>query len=400
MTAMTKHQLLLAALGVCLFLGACKKENSGGGPVITGLRADQANPNDTTLHYVNPSQYVILDGAGLSSVQSVTFDGIAATIDIALAANNHFVVQVPSIPFTSLDTTKANTIVVTTTHGSFTYHFPVVPPPPAVAAISNEFAHPGDVITLTGQFLYLIQSITFPGGIAASQFTSSPDGSSLTVTVPAGATTGGGITLVSTGGTSSSLPAAGFRDTTGMLCDFDDINTYSWGATAIIDSPSFTGNNGYFAQLSYSSGINAGDEQWWNTGRSINLNNVQWVPVANMGDPITSYAMKFEVFVKIPWTVGGIYIVPNYTWTYLADFAPWKTAPANTYVNSGQWQTIVIPLTNFQTNNGAGSAASSLSTLIGNNGFNAIDLMLVDDGTTPITNFDAGIDNIRVVKVQ
>jgi hypothetical protein len=392
---MNKHTILLCLAGALTAAGlqSCHKENSGG-PMVKGIRADQPSPNDTTLSYVNPGQYVILDGAGLSSTVQVTFDGVAATYNSALAADQTLVIAVPSIPFTSLDTTKANTIVVTTTHGSFTYHFPVVPPPPAVAALSNEFAHPGDVITLTGQYLYLVKSVTFPGGIAATQYTTTADGSSMTVTVPPGATTGGGIVITSAGGAGSTEPQAGFNDPAGMVCDFDGVNSYSWGASGIVDSPSFTGNNGYFAQMSFT-GVNAGDESWWNGGRSINLNSVQWVSSDHIGDPIGNYALKFEIYVKVPWTVGNFYIVPNGNWTWLAAYA----GPGNTTINTNQWQTVVIPLTNFQTNNGAGTAPSSLSTFLGS-GSQPIDIMYVNTGTTPMATFDAGVDNIRVVKVK
>ena len=393
---MTKHIFFLCLAGV-FALESCHKNNQPG-PMITGVRADLASPNDSTLSFVNPGQYVILDGAGLSSTQQILFDGVPATYNSALAAEQTLVIQVPSIPFTSLDTTKANTIEVMTTRGNYIYHFPVVPPPPAVAAISNEFAHPGDVITLTGQYLFLMESVTFPGGIAATQYTTTAAGTSMTVTVPAGATTGGGIILTSQGGTSSTEPAAGFRDTRGMLCDFDTWNQYSWGASNIVDSPSFTGNNGNFAQLSFS-GVNAGDFGWYNGGRSINTNSVQWIASDSLSNPISDYALKFEIYVKIPWIVGSFYIVPNYTWTYLAAYAGWKANSDSTMVSTNQWQTVVVPLTNFQTNDGAGTPPSSLTTFLGG-GNQSMSIMFVNDGTKTVTNFDAGIDNIRVVKVQ
>jgi hypothetical protein len=396
---MTKHifPLCLAAALALGGLQSCHKENNSA-PKISRLRADLATPNDSTLSFVNPGQYVILDGMGFASTRQVLFDGIPGAYNAALVADQHLVIQVPTIPPDVLNGAKANTIEVITAGGSITYTFPVNPPAPLVAAISNEFAHPGDVITITGQYLYLVQSVTFPGGIAAPNYTTNSDGSSMTVTVPAGATTGGGIIITSKGGTSSSEPAAGFWDTRGMLCDFDTYNQYSWGATNIIDSPSFTGNNGNFAQLSFT-GVNAGDGSWWNGGRSLNTNGVQWVAADSMSNPLSDYAMKFEIYVKQPWTTGAFYVVPNYTWTYLATYSGWQAFSDSTMISTNQWSTVVIPLTNFQTNTGAGSPPSSLGALLGG-GNQSIDIMFVNNGTKPVATFDAGIDNIRVVKVH
>ncbi|TDW97583.1 glycan-binding surface protein [Dinghuibacter silviterrae] len=395
---MTKQTLRLCLAGVLSLAGlsACQKQNTGG-PKITGLRANLTTPADTTLSLVNPGQYVILDGSGLLSTRQVLFDGVAANLNVALNAAGHVVVQVPSIPPNVLSGTMANTIEVTTANGTTTYTFPVDPPAPIVSSISNEFAHPGDVITISGQFLYLIQSITFPGGVAATTYTSASDGSSVTVTVPAGATTGGGILITSKGGTSSSDPAAGFRDTRGMLCDFDTYNQYSWGATGVVDSPSFTGNNGYFAQMSFT-GVNTGDDQWWNGGRSVNTNAVQCVAADSMGNPIADYALKFEVFIKQPWNTGIIQVVFNYSWNFTASYAGWQNFADSSMVSTTQWTTVVLPLAGFQSSSGA--APTSLAALLGSSGNANLDIMFDNTGPRSVTKFDAGVDNIRIVKIK
>jgi hypothetical protein len=332
------------------------------------------------------------------STEQVLFDGVPATYNSALTANNTLLIQVPSIPFSTVDSTKLNTIEIVYNSGTLVYKFPVSPPPPVVSYISNEFAHPGDVITLTGSYLYLIQSITFPGGVAATQYTGDVAGTTLTLTVPANATTGGGIIITTSGGTGNSDPAAGFNDPRGMLCNFDDVNSFSWGC-AVVDSSTFTGNRGYFGQIT-SGTVTPGDYSWYNGTRSINLNAVQWVNADSLGNPMSDYALKFEMFVMTPWSAGSLYIVANGNWTYLADYAPWKATSSNSIGVSSNWQTVVIPLTAFTTNSGTnGSPATNLSTLLGN-GNQGMDIMLVNDGTGTVGSYDVGIDNIRVVKVQ
>lgn len=393
---MTRYMLLLPFLA----LTACHKENNTA-PRISGVRADLATPNDSTLSLVNPGQYVILDGAGLMSSEQVLFDGVPATYNAALTADQHLVIQVPNITPEALSGPKANTIEIISSKGTATFQFPVDPPAPVVTSISDEFAHPGDVITINGQFLFLIQSVTFPGGIAATNYTTTDAGTTLTVTVPAGATTGGGILITSKGGTSSSEPAAGFRDERGMLCNFDDVNQYSWGALGIIDSATFTGHEGNFAQMGFfNSTVIAGDENWYSGNRSVNTNYVQWVDVDSLSNPIGDYALKFEVYAKMPWSEGSIWIVPNYTWTYLAPYATWKLNADSTLASTTEWTTAVVPLTSFQTGNGAGAPAGTIQTLLGSSGNTSVSLMFINDGTKTMTNMDIGIDNIRVVKIK
>jgi hypothetical protein len=390
--------LLLIAIGGA-FLGgfsSCVKTKTT--LTITGVRADLPAPNDTTLSLVNPGQFVVIKGTGLTAAEQVLFDGVPATYNSALTAPNTMVIPVPSIAFSTIDSSQLNTITIIYAGGTVVYKFPVVPPPPSVTYISNEFAHPGDVITVTGNYLYLIQSITFPGNVPATQYSSNTSGTTLTLTVPQSATTGGGITIVTAGGTGSSEPAAGYNDPRGMLCNFDDVNSFSWGCS-VVDSPSFTGNRGNFGQVT-AGAVNPGDYAWYNGTRSINLNPVQWIDADSLNNPIGDYALKFEIFVKTPWTAGSLFTVPNYTWTYLSAYQPWATVSDSSIGVSSNWQTVVLPLSSFTTNDGVdGAPPANLSTFLGN-GNQSLSIMFINAGTKIVGSYDVGIDNIRVVKVQ
>jgi hypothetical protein len=148
------------------------------------------------------------------------------------------------------------------------------------------------------------------------------------------------------------------------------------------------------------SNVAANEWSWWNGGRSINTNSAQWVPSANLSDPVSNYALKFEIYVKQPWVTGSFYIVKDYSWTYVALYTPWKQADGTSakFTTSG-WQTVTIPLDQFKTNNGTGSAVTSLSTLLGS-GAGGIDIMFVNDTNTAVDQFDAAVDNIRVEKIK
>jgi len=122
---------------------------------------------------------------------------------------------------------------------------------------------------------------------------------------------------------------------------------------------------------------------------------------SELTNPVDNYALKYEISVKKPWSAGSIFIVKDYNWTYLARYEPWLGTGGSFSVNG--WQTVTIPLSSFKTKangaDGTGSAASSLSVLLGSGAGNT-NLMFVNTGTTTVQDFEAAIDNIRVVKIK
>jgi len=375
-------------------LQSCHKDNSVM-PSITKIRAALPAPNDTTLTFVTSNQVVVLEGSNLMAAQQVLFDGVPATYNSALTANNTLIITVPVIVFSAVDSTKTNTVQVISAAGTFTYHFPVQPPPPVIQSISNEFAIPGDTITINGQFLYLIQQITFPGGIPGTVLSGDPGGTWINVIVPAGATTGGSITITTTGGTGMSDPAAGFNDQRGMICNFDNIMTFQYWAASMTAGNAFPGGHGNYAEMAFT-GVNAGDGSWWGNERSINLNSTQWMAPDSLGNPVADYVLKFEIYVKIPWTSGEFQITNEDAAGHTAVWEPWLTATGNSYITDG-WQTVSIPLSSFYDSNGG--VPATLSTLVDNTGSSAMSIRFIG-GTQATAAFDAAIDNIRVVKIQ
>lgn len=401
---------ILLALAMAAFIqSSCKKDaNVGSGnPVITQVRAYAASPNDSVLKAANPGNYVVLQGSHFTGVKQVYFDGVAASLNNALGSDNSLPVKVPAIPFATLNQAKLNTITVVTATGQVTYSFPVVPLATVITSMSNEDALPGETVTVYGSNFFYIDKVILPGGITVSSGIVTNDlGTTLAFTVPQGATTGGPIQVVNRYGTGTSVLL--FDDfVTGVATNFDAINNYSWGLSSnpTNSSTAYPGNTGYYAVLNASS-IPANDFAWYDGGRSINLNPTQWVPVADLSDNPANWALKFEIDVPAatPWVNGSIYIVNNYTWTYLAAYEPWKNSDGTTtpFVTNG-WQTVVIPLSNFKTTpsggaDGSGSPLPSLTDLLGPTGNGSISIMFINAGTTVVNNFTVAIDNIRVEK--
>lgn len=300
--------LLLTASVVMLFQNACKKEMLNA-PVITGLRAISPAPNDSTLSQVTPGQIVVIKGSDFNGLQQVLFDGYAASVNTALNTNATIVITVPSgIIFSSLTNDVANTIKVITTHGETVYKFPIAPPPPVISSISNEFAHGGDTITLSGSYLYTVQSVIFPGNNAVtSGFTSNPQGTSLQVIVPDGITPGNSdsIQVVTDGGAGK----AAFNNTFGMIADFEwgspTFGWQYWGGTMGSDASKFPDGWGNYIEINPPSDVNGDDNSWYSNNRAVMIASSPWAGV-NIADPPANYALKFQMFVKNPWSAGSL----------------------------------------------------------------------------------------------
>jgi hypothetical protein len=400
--------LLLAVAAVFIFQSACKKDDISGAPMVTGLRAISPAPNDSMLSQVVPGQVVVIKGKNFNNLQQVFFDGYPASVNTALNTSSTMIMTVPAgIIFTEVAPEDLNTIKVVTGYGSTVYKFSVVPPPAVISSISNEFAPGGDTITLKGRYLYTIQKVIFPGGKEVSTgIVSNPEGTSMQVVVPANITTGvdDSIAVVTAGG----VGKAAFYNTFGTLANFEwgdaHFGWQYWGGINTGDASAFPGNTGNYIEIKPALlPINPGDGSWYADNRAVMVDSSAWTGV-NTGDPVTNYALKFEMSVKGVWTTGSLMIAINGNFNYLARYAPWEQAPGGQFT-AQHWITVTIPLDKFLKNaggsyDGSGTPAATVSVLTGGAPGETIQIMLYNDGDTPITAFDAAFDNVRVVKIN
>ena len=216
--------------------------------------------------------------------------------------------------------------------------------------------------------------------------------------MPAAVTKTGGTVSVTTktGSVATVYNVHDFVD--GVLNNYDDVNNFSWGSGSSNNSATYPGNNGNYGIMN-ASNVGGGDGSWWNWARSINLNPVQWVPVANLQDAVGNYALKFEISVTTPWTGGTIGILKDYSWNYSVNYNPWKKGNGSTtaFTTRG-WQTVTMPLSSFVDSKGL--PAATLTDLLGSGGAGGLNFFFVNNGTTTVASFEAAIDNIRIVKIK
>ena len=408
--------LTLAVLSVISLYSCKKSESSGEAPTITGFRLNLTSPLDTVISAdglikaLRPGDYIVIQGNHLDNMKSVLFNGFPAVINTAFSSKNNFVVQVPTnIPFADIPAESFNKVTVTTSSGSATVDFPIAAPLPIISSISNELPNSGDKITLYGSGLFAITKLTLPGNVEvpATTIVSDPGGQFSTFQLPAGYTNQTGPLAITTKyGNSTSTVL--LNDRTHILCDFDNVDNFNAGSSSAVlssDVATFPGAQGKFARMTFAS-MPASDWSDSNPGRRIILNDVQWVPTANVSDPTANWALKFEIYVKNPWAAGCLF-VHDWDWARTCRYEPWAAEGNGIYVTTG-WTTVTLPLSNFKDKpssgptsgiDGTGTPAATVADLIGSSGKKRMGFFL-NNAQAPVTNFDTAIDNIRIVKIK
>lgn len=399
------HSFIASAiLLLLLFWGvsSCNKDNADGGtsvPQVTGLRAISPAPADSMLTLVLPGQNVVILGRNFGGLQAVYFDGVAADFNGALNTDHSIVLSVPtSIIFPSVAPEDVNKIKVVTISGTTEYDFPVSPPPPVISSISNEFAAPGSQIMLRGAYLFTVSQVIFPGGkIISSGFESTLDGSMLTVNVPAGVSGFGGTDSIQVNTVGGNTRAA-FHNNYGIVANFEDGDPdngwQGWGGIRSNDATAFPDGWGYYIEIKPQSAINPGDGSWWGDNRAAMIDaHAPW-PGVDLTKTPDNYAIKFEMNVKGTWNNGALTTVINGDFGHVARLALWESTPGYT---TGGWQTVTLPLSAFLS---SGSPAATVGALTGGKPDATIQIMLINDGATVLSPFNAAFDNVRVVKIK
>lgn len=375
-------------------------------PVINSITFD----NSGTLIYIN--------GSNFEGIQKITFPVPGNDTALSYTVNKTFTQITAAIP-PGTPFTDSLRVYCTFGSGAFSY-----PPPMVITSVSNENGTGGTTITVDGTNFVGIDQVIFPGNIPGTNLLVTSV-NQLSVTVPSGITTTDSLRLNGVLGTAASPQLFDSYITypsPGYLCTFENQwaadNTgflgwtggYADAATASTTYPNGTGAVGVLDQASPMGKAQSGTGFFgWNNPYALQLNDVPWV--SNTSQSINNYALKFEIYTKVPWTAGAIWIsVGDWSsaWTtYAARYAPWSLPDANGKFNSNGWMTVTIPLTSFITGN---QYWQSFWTTTGNPANNFTDyintglafLIGNDDPNTaiPANTMQLAIDNVRVVKYK
>jgi len=379
-------------------------------------------PTISSISFDNTGTIVYITGTNLQGVQKITFP-IPSGPDTALSYNvNKTATQITAeIP---PGTAFQDSLRVYCTFGEASYPYP---PPMTITSVSNENGTAGTTITLNGTNFVGVTQVMFPGNIPGTNIVTNSV-SQISVTVPAGITSIDTLRVTGALGTASSpQPFDTYLSSPspGYLCNFENQwntdNTgfvgwtggYADAPTTTANYPGGTGASGFILQGS-PMGNNSGVGSQGNPG-FIQLNDVPWV--SNTGTAVAGYSLKFEIYVKNPWTAGALWIMMGdwYGWhNYLARYAPWSTDPSGKFAPSG-WVTVTIPLTQLLTITGGSNSDNNTWDLgsyptggvpaskFSDYSSTALCFALNNDqanGAIPANTLNIAIDNVRIVQGQ
>jgi hypothetical protein len=368
-----------------------------GAPTITAISNVFANPGDSVFLY----------GTNLVLVQSLSYAGTAIT---KFKSN----LDGTSLGFLMPALQPTDRVLLTTKGGSVDFKIEATP---TITGVSNENAIAGDSVYIYGTYLRNIQTFTFAGA-AITSFQSSADNSSVGFVMPS-VSTSGPVSITTQFGTATTVYNVNDIGTpgAGSISNWEwgsNFNWQWWGGSTLTTgdpnagwppyNPDFPGNTSMYQVLKR--GIFSGGEGNTWSSYAIRMGAAQWVPAANMNDPIDNWAFKFEVNIPQAWN-GASILIQSSDATYTCRWEPWqKSATATAPYTTKGWKTIVIPFSMFRKTDatlgdGKGASMTKFVDLLGASGNSECYLWLKNFSTsdTP-TGFYGAFDNLRVVKIK
>lgn len=350
------------------------------------------NPNQ-----IGPGDVVVLEGENMNSVSKVFFNDYEAVFNPVLATDTTLIVTVPAdMPFGAMDPEAEymNTIKVSNNNSESILEFPVLPPRPQISSVSNEFAEPGETIRISGQYLYLVKKVEFPGQVTAANFEFAPDGSWLTVKVPGGVNKAGHITITTSSGSSPATYANMFNDKTGIFINFDDKNPFvPWGTTPVVTN-SYANIQPLDGNYIHWQLADVPVPLWWSQELATPLEGIDWSSVKIPdSESLANLALKMEINIPAGLNSGKIQFQVN--WEYNYEWSPWLQGSGDSKeritIQTDGWQTFTIPLGVFLE-----LGASTLSDIKKNWYITYIN----PDTGVPVELVDLAFDNFRIVKMN
>ena len=443
--------LALVALAA-LATTSCKDEPDAyeiadGRPTISFIRPVSASSRDSIITAASMQSTICIVGENLRSVTGLLFNDQQAVLNTSYITDNTLIVTVPNeIPGTVTD----KIYFATNSNDTVTYDFHVVIPGPVVVSMSNEWAEPGEEVTIIGD--YFLDYADFPvtvnfgdGYTLPRSAIKSISKTKIVFTMPEN-TPEEKVSVTSIYGKTEG--AFKYRDTRGMLFDFDTpcktgvvLGNHGWHNRDIVtDETSLKGNYMILG------GAAMGDDGGWNDGNfsfeywagnwADPENYAEYVRINDLADFTDFETLNLKFELNIPkdnaWSAAPIQIyfgavtqisqgnagVKDIYGNELggcnneffrqqgklprALYMPWKDTEDLLYHTDGQWTTVTIPLTDFiydfdgsKLSNGFVSAADfgSFNMFVIKGTYNDKTVLPMGVACNPVLK----IDNIRVV---
>lgn len=424
-----------------------KYEVAGGTPTIDYVRPVDAASKDSLLTEASLNNTICIVGRNLRSVTKINFNDQAAVLNTSYMTDNTIIVTVPkNIPGKVTD----KIYFITNNKDTLDYDFKTVVPAPTINGMSNEWAAPGEEVTIKGDYfldyddshlnIKVGESYTIPYEDLKISL------NSIRFNMPEDMPKHEPIYITTINGTTK----AGFRymDNRGMLFDFDTpwkeggdvLGNNGWhNRTITSDGTSLSGNYMVLGETAMDAdgGWNDGNfsfEYWpgsWQDPETYS-SRPRMQDLADFSD-WKNMSLKFEMCIPKDngWSAapmqiyfgsvsqvsngaagvqdiyGNVLAGANNTFFHdkgklaRALYMPWQNTEDKLYNTEDKWVTVTIPLADFVYDYD-GNKGLSYS---GVNDFSAFNIFVVkgayNDANVLPTGVDCNpiikIDNIRVV---
>ncbi len=401
-----------------------------GHPVIKYIRPAAADQSDQLIVSGYLDNIICLVGDNLTSIREMYFNDQQAILNTSYITDHTLVVTIPGgIP----EVVTNKIYMICSDNDTVTYDFAVEVPAPSVRSISCEWAMPGSVATIYGDYFIndpnVPISLSFAGNVEVpAENITDISKTAISFIVPDDWTEGY-MNVTSIYGTSRS--AFKFHDTTNILFDWDGTRGglatgHGWRNGVIHAPGDDAGIEAIDGSYLYFSGDLLGGvgSSWAEDQFSFNY----WPDASGEFGPlsdreefaklIATYGvddlqMKFEMYVPSsnPWQSCAMQVifsgndVVTYSTAsnaYFSDttipralYIPWRSS--GSYDTADEWVTVSIPLNTFTYTHEGGNCGNSLNT----NMLTGLTFFVWNGG---IEGTDCSpvilIDNIRVVPVE
>jgi hypothetical protein len=396
---------LCIGLLLILQLFSCKKDEKCTIPEIDSITLE----NDSVqIDYLIPTTTITVHGIHFDNalyvyINQAKFDAryiyhtdTAITFMVPYVSSNHL----------STDTTAlTDSLMITKTCGKSLLNVRIKSAPPYIRKISNEHAMAGDIVTLKGNYFANLRRVVFPS-FKNGEILDGYNDTLCRVVVPRNAITEGKITLISASGSSTSAYGIDFWDRSGLICNFDDVDTWEgWGGTVTSNysDPEMPPADQDFFECELSN-IAPGSGE---IESSILPYSIQSLPDYPGNLAPSYFAIQTEMYLKYPWKCGYYKILmgkrnnaDELEYSYEYNYQPWAdTLNKGEFMTDG-WETVNIPLTDFQL---SGSTSIKLQSFSQLRLINYMQWSFVnppeEEGGKPLTHFKIGLDNLRIIQL-
>ncbi|MBR1880095.1 MAG: hypothetical protein IJ804_05030 [Prevotella sp.] len=446
------------AVAACATLAttSCKDEpdayeTTGGKPTISYIRPVAYAQRDSILHEAYMGSTICIVGQNLRSIKKLNFNDQSAVLNTSYMTDNTVIVTVPNeLP----GEVTEKMYFITTGNDTVTYDFHVAIPAPTIVSMSNEWAAPGEEVTIVGD--YFFDDPNIPLTVSFGENYSIPrsaiksfDKHNIIFTMPEGVPHELINVTSAYGSTDGNFM---YMDKRGMLFDFDTpcitgevLSNHGWHNREIqADETSLSGNymvlgDGAFGLTADAKGI-WGDsklsfEYWpgnWQDPESYST-HPRLFDIADFSD-FNNLNVKFEMRISedAAWSAapmqiyfGGVDKVTNgaagakdiygntlpganNTFFHIqgdfprALYMPWRNEDDLLFDTGDKWMTVTIPMSDFIYDYDGSKLSHSYTSPSDFAGFNIFIIKGDYDGKTALPNGADSkplikIDNIRVV---